>query len=81
MFNENPSLRYLKEVEAKSTSERKNNPKDNSVIPFALIPADVDHDGYISTDEIAKSIDAFFEGDSEFTVEKLNDLIDYFFEQ
>ncbi len=81
LFNENPSLKYLKEVEAKSTTERKNNPKGGSTIPYALIPADANTDGYISTEEIAKSIDAFFEGESDFTVEKLNDLIDYFFEQ
>lgn len=81
LFNENPSLKYLKEVEAKSKSARKANPKGTSNIPFALKSADVNNDGYISTDEIAKAIDLFFEGDSEFTVEKLNDLIDFFFEQ
>ncbi len=81
LFNENPSLKYLKEVEAKSKSARKSNPKGASSIPFAIKFADLNNDGYISTDEIAKAIDAFFEGDSEFTVEKLNDLIDFFFEQ
>lgn len=81
LFNENPSLKYLKEVEAKSKSARKSNPKGTSSIPFAIKFADLNNDGYISTDEIAKAIDAFFEGDSEFTVEKLNDLIDFFFEQ
>ena len=81
LFNENPSLKFLKEVEAKSLSERKNKPKGSSNIPFALKPADKNNDGYISTDEIGKAIDAFFEGDSDFTVEKLNDLIDFFFEQ
>ncbi len=81
LFNENPSLKYLKEVEAKSTIARKTNPKGTGVVPLAIKSADLNNDGYISTDEISKAIDSFFEGDSEFTVEKLNDLIDFFFEQ
>jgi hypothetical protein len=81
LFNENPSLKFLKEIEAKSKSERKNNPKGANAIPFGIKSADLNNDGYISTDEIAKAIDSFFEGDSDFTVEKLNDLIDFFFEQ
>lgn len=81
LFNENPSLKYLKEVEAQSKIARKNSPKGTSAIPFAIKFADLNSDGYISTEEIAKAIDSFFEGDSEFTVEKLNDLIDFFFEQ
>ncbi len=81
LFNENPSLKYLKEVEAKSKSEHANKQKGTSSIPFAIKSADINNDGYISTDEISKAIDSFFEGDSDFTVEKLNDLIDYFFEQ
>jgi len=81
LFNENPSLKYLKEVEAKSKSARSKNPKGSNTIPLSLKPADLNNDGYISTDEISKAIDAFFEGDSDYTVEKLNDLIDFFFEQ
>ncbi len=81
LFNENPSLSYLKDVEAKSTEARKNNTTASSAIPFALRSADKNKDGFITTDEITAAIDAFFEGDSDFTVEKLNDLIDFFFEQ
>ncbi len=81
LFNENPSLKFLQEIEAKSKSARKNNPKGSNSIPLAIRFSDLNKDGYISTDEIAKAIDAFFEGDSDFTVEKLNDLIDFFFEQ
>jgi hypothetical protein len=80
LFNENPSLAYLKDIEAKSAEARKANPNGKDV-PYALKPADKNNDGYISTDEITAAIDSFFEGDSYFTVEKLNDLIDYFFEQ
>lgn len=81
LFNENPSLSYLKDVEAKSTEARKTNPNAASSIPYALRPADKNNDGFISADEIASAIDLFFEGDSNFSVEKLNDLIDFFFEQ
>jgi len=81
LFNENPSLSYLRDVEAKSSEARKANPNSTKSIPYNLRPADKNGDGYISTDEITAAIDAFFEGDSDFTVEKLNDLIDFFFEQ
>jgi hypothetical protein len=80
LFNENPSLAYLKDIEAKTAEARKANPNGKD-IPYALKPADKNRDGYISTDEITAAIDSFFEGDSDFTVERLNDLIDYFFEQ
>ena len=81
LFNENPSLAYLKGVEDKATEARKTNPNATNNIPFALKPADKNNDGFISADEIANAIDMFFEGDSNFSVEKLNDLIDFFFEQ
>ena len=35
----------------------------------------------ISAAEITKAIDDFFNGDGNWTVEKINQLIDYFFEQ
>ena len=82
IFNENPSLSYLKDVEAKSTEARKNSTNAAATtIPYALRSADKNKDGFITTDEITAAIDQFFEGDSDFTVEKLNALIDFFFEQ
>ncbi len=83
MFNENPSLSFLRDIESKNLEERKNNPNavKASSIPVTLRPADKNNDGYISTEEITMAIDSFFEGDSVFTVERLNDLIDFFFEQ
>ncbi|MCW3083741.1 MAG: hypothetical protein JWP12_1107 [Bacteroidetes bacterium] len=83
LFNENPSLAYLKSVDEKAAEIRKSNPSAAaySKIPPALKSADKDNDGYISSAEISAAIDSFFDGDSVFTVEKLNDLIDYFFEQ
>jgi Ca2+-binding EF-hand superfamily protein len=78
LFNENPSFRYLKKLEAKTRSVRKNNPKAEK-LPFEFFAADTDGDGYVSADELLKAIDSFFEGDSG--VEQLNGLIDFFFEQ
>ena len=42
---------------------------------------DRDGDGFISADEITWAIDAFFEGELDFSAAKLHDLIDFFFEQ
>ncbi|MCE9537966.1 MAG: thrombospondin type 3 repeat-containing protein, partial [Bacteroidetes bacterium] len=53
LFNENPSLKYLKEVEAKSKGARKNT--GANAIPFALKTADANNDNFISTDEISKA--------------------------
>ena len=78
LFNENPSLGYLKDIEAQFKNK---GTKGSGSVPVQLRSADLDSDGYISTSEIAKAIDSFFEGDSDFSVEKLNDLIDFFFEQ
>lgn len=74
-FVENPS-------DAKKVDEKQKNGTGTGVaIPEELKSADKNNDGFISTEEIGKSIDSFFDGDSDFTVEKLNDLIDVFFEQ
>ncbi len=80
LFKQNPSLASLKSIESKVKEERKTQ-KSKSAIPSALQPADKNKDGFISTNEIADAIDAFFEGNTSFTIEKLNSLIDYFFEQ
>ena len=79
LFNENPSFKYLKKLEAKSRSTRKNNPKESTAIPPDLMFADLDSDGYISANELLNAIDSFFDGDSE--IENVNDVIDFFFEQ
>lgn len=46
-----------------------------------FIEVDRDGDGFISADEITWAIDAFFEGELDFSAAKLHDLIDFFFEQ
>jgi hypothetical protein len=50
-------------------------------IPADFISADYNRNGVISADEITRAIDEFFEGLNDFTAEKINQLIDYFFEQ
>jgi hypothetical protein len=78
-FNNAPSLTYLKDVEAKA---KENIAKGGTVkIPAEFQAADYNKDGYISATEITQTIDGFFEGESSFNVEKINKLIDFFFEQ
>ncbi|MFT4680446.1 MAG: hypothetical protein ACI9FU_000786 [Granulosicoccus sp.] len=43
--------------------------------------ADYNDDGYISSDEITLAIDDFFEGELDYSADKLHDLIDFFFDQ
>ena len=81
MLYENPSLSYLQEVEAKVKESAQNGGKPGMTIPESLKPADKDNDGLITTAEITAAIDSFFDGESSFTVEKLNELIDFFFDQ
>lgn len=52
-----------------------------SGLPAEFSSADLDSDEYISADEIYAVIDAFFEGETDFTVDTIYELIDYFFEQ
>lgn len=79
-FNNAPSLTYLQDIENKSKETKAQTGKANK-IPAEFLPADLNKDGYISAKEITQTIDGFFEGDTNFTVEKINKLIDFFFEQ
>jgi hypothetical protein len=79
-FNEMPTLTYLKDIESKSKELKEKSGKTNA-IPDELKPADLNNDGYISADEITKTIDSFFDGNPNFNVERINRLIDFFFEQ
>ncbi|MCF8276610.1 MAG: hypothetical protein K9J17_07740 [Flavobacteriales bacterium] len=47
----------------------------------SFVVVDRDGDGFISADEITWAIDAFFEGELDFSAAKLHDLIDFFFDQ
>jgi hypothetical protein len=79
-FNQMPTFTYLKEVESKAKEVKQKSGKENK-IPDDLKGADLNTDNYISADEITKTIDGFFDGLSDFTVDKINRLIDFFFEQ
>ncbi len=80
LFNQNPNVAYLKGIENKVKEERKTSPPKTK-IPVVLQPADKNKDGLITTNEITEAIDSFFDGNTSFTIEKINSLIDYFFEQ
>lgn len=79
-FNNAPSVAYLETIESKA-KENKSKTGTTSKIPAELLPGDINKDGYISVKEIQQTIDSFFEGDNSFNVERINRLIDYFFEQ
>lgn len=79
-FNVAPSLSYLKDIEAKAKENQAKSGK-GTTIPADFIEADYNKDGIISASEITKAIDGFFEGENSFNVEKINKLIDFFFEQ
>jgi opacity protein-like surface antigen len=81
VFNQNPSLAYLKDVEAHALEKRGENENNTTPIPDEFKSTDTDKNGFISIAEITAAIDSFFDGSNEYTVEKLNDLIDLFFEQ
>jgi hypothetical protein len=84
VFKENPSLATLMKIGEEQQQKRRSFTGANtgsSKIPAEFQVADLNGDGYISAEEIAKNIDMFFEGESTLTVEKLHKLIDFFFEQ
>lgn len=82
-FHDAPSMRTLRDIE--SNIQNVDRPEVGTVeklpIPEQLKEADADQNGFISADEISLAIDGFFEGTNDFTVKKLHDLIDFFFEQ
>lgn len=78
VFLQNPSLRSLQEIDAKIAASGSAGKKP---LPAKFLSADLNKDGIIQSSEISAVIDAFFEGTTDFTVEKINELIDYFFEQ
>jgi hypothetical protein len=82
-FNKKPSAAFMKEVEAMEMEKRKNQDirKASAPIPYDLRIADWNKDGFITSDEIAKTIDAFFDGSINFSAEQIHRLIDFFFEQ
>jgi hypothetical protein len=78
-----PSLITLENID-KQIEEQKKKEKELGVqtkLPDEFRSADKNGDGIISSQEINMVIDGFFDGSSDFTVERIHRLIDYFFEQ
>lgn len=81
---EKPTTETLKEIDKQIVEQKKINEKElgvSSKIPAEFQSADSNKDGVISSGEINGVIDAFFDGSTDYTVEKIHRLIDYFFEQ
>lgn len=81
---QNPTTETLKEIDKQIVEQKKINEKElgvSSKIPAEFQSADSNKDGVISSSEINGVIDAFFDGSSDYTVEKIHRLIDFFFEQ
>lgn len=74
-----PSIQGKPAKSLYSTAEPETYRRPSTLGDFAVV--DRDGDGFISADEITWAIDAFFEGELDFTASKLHDLIDFFFEQ
>ena len=83
MFNDNPSLSFLKDMDKAHQQQVATNPNASSghKLPKEFEAADKNHDGYISSQEITQVIDEFFDGTSPYTIADINKLIDYFFDQ
>ena len=82
-FNQKPSAEFMKQIEEMEKERRKSpeNKTPNTAIPYDLRVADWNKDGFITSDEIAKTIDSFFDGTITFSAAQINKLIDFFFEQ
>jgi hypothetical protein len=82
VFSEDPSItalnRISQNIEENAGSNKVGAPKG---MPADLKEADGNGNGLISSQEISDAINGFFDGSNNFTVGKLHELIDYFFEQ
>jgi hypothetical protein len=76
MFNNAPSIGTLHTIEQGFKGA---NP--NSKIPAEFQDLDKDKNGTISVAELNSAIDSFFSGENSLTVDQINKLIDFFFEQ
>jgi hypothetical protein len=79
-FMNDPSAASLEKLDTE-IKNKKETKESTSAIPKQFLSADINHDGIISSSEITNILDKFFDGSSDYTVEKINALIDYFFEQ
>jgi predicted DNA-binding WGR domain protein len=77
-FNNRPRKDVLDSLEKNRVTIHKTTGKQ---LPSEYMSVDKNHDGIISVAELTGAIDDFFSGGSDLTVDKLNKLIDFFFEQ
>ncbi|HEV7229961.1 MAG TPA: hypothetical protein VGO45_01455, partial [Bacteroidia bacterium] len=87
-FNEAPSMEKLKEFERQMGNGKMNIGVSSSSssparkpIPSDFRALDKDGNGLISVAELNSAIDSFFSGENSLTVDQINKLIDFFFEQ
>ena len=76
-----PSTSSLKKLDTEIQTKAQSSGGPVSKLPEKFRSADLNKDGVISSLEITAMIDGFFDGSNDYTVEKINELIDYFFEQ
>lgn len=81
IFKNDPSLAALKKLDTQIKQKQISSSGGSSKIPSQFLSADTNKDGIISSSEITSIIDGFFDGSNDYTVEKIHQLIDYFFEQ
>lgn len=78
-------IQYEKPVEMKteqkSFQSSEETPPPPKGIPDEFKSVDTDGDGFISSKEVTKVIDDYFDGKNNFTIEKLHQLVDFFFQQ
>lgn len=55
--------------------------RESLPIPPRFLQVDRDNDGYISFDELLKTIDDYFDGNADYTPDDIKELNDFFFEQ
>ena len=75
-----PSSASLQKIDSDIKSNKAGG-QNSKGLPKQFASADANHDGVISSGEITGVVDGFFDGSNDYTVEKINALIDYFFEQ
>jgi hypothetical protein len=81
-FNEKPSLEKLKEFERLwGSGPAKTTKSSSAAVPAEFQSLDTDGNGRISVKELNNAIDSFFSGENTLTVDQINKLIDFFFEQ
>jgi hypothetical protein len=81
MFSDSASTGKIYEILNSDFEFNNLDPEIKTELTLLLNPADQNHDGRISKDEITIAINSFFDGNDNFNAQNLYDLIDYYFDQ